>query len=65
LVDEVIQSHAVDLGLTPPVRHPEANADDWNNSNVTVHFDATDTDPGTGLVSVTPDQLISTETGEG
>ncbi|KRE97417.1 hypothetical protein ASG76_01455 [Nocardioides sp. Soil774] len=53
--------------IAPTVTHtvnPKANASDWNNSNVTVHFDATDTDPGSGVAagSVTPDQLISTET---
>jgi hypothetical protein len=44
---------------------PKANASDWNNSDVTVHFDAKDTDPGSGVAagSVTPDQVISTETG--
>jgi hypothetical protein len=53
--------------IAPTVTHtvtPKANAADWNNSNVTVHFDATDTDPGSGVVtgSITPDQVISNET---
>ena len=53
--------------IAPTVTHtvnPAANAADWNNSNVTVHFDAKDTDPGSGVVlsSVTPDVLVSTET---
>jgi hypothetical protein len=51
--------------IAPTVTHtvtPKANAAGWNNSNTTVHFDATDTDPGSGVVGVTPDQLISTET---
>ena len=53
--------------IAPTVTHtvnPTANASDWNNSDVTVHFDAKDTDPGSGVVagSVTPDQVISTET---
>lgn len=53
--------------IAPTVTHtvtPEPNAARWNKSDVTVHFDATDTDPGSGVVagSVTPDQLISTET---
>jgi hypothetical protein len=43
---------------------PAANAADWNNSDVTVHFDAKDTDPGSGLnaTSVTPDVTVSSET---
>lgn len=53
--------------IAPTVTHtvtPKANAADWNNSNVTVHFSAVDTDPGSGVVasSVTPDQVISNET---
>lgn len=53
--------------IAPTVTHtvnPKANAMDWNNSSVTVHFDATDTDPGSGVAagSVTPDQVISAET---
>jgi hypothetical protein len=44
--------------------NPKANALGWNNSDVTVHFDAKDTDPGSGVAagSVTPDQVISAET---
>ena len=53
--------------IAPTVTHtvtPKPNAADWNNSDVTVHFDATDTDPGSGVAagSITPDQMISTET---
>ena len=53
--------------IAPTVTHtvnPKANASDWNNSDVTVHFDAKDTDPGSGVAagSVTPDQVISSET---
>jgi len=53
--------------IAPTVTHtvnPKANAADWNNSDVTVHFDATDTDPGSGVAtgSVTADQTISAET---
>ena len=53
--------------IAPTVTHtvnPKANASDWNNSDVTVHFDAKDTDPGSGVAagSVTPDHVISTET---
>ncbi|WP_344255852.1 OmpL47-type beta-barrel domain-containing protein [Terrabacter carboxydivorans] len=66
----VERSQAVALkydNIAPTVTHtvnPKANASDWNNSDVTVHFDATDTDPGSGIAagSVTPDQVISTET---
>jgi hypothetical protein len=53
--------------VAPAVTHtvnPSANAADWNNSDVTVHFDAKDTDPGSGLnaTSVTPDVTVSSET---
>ncbi|CAN7535133.1 PxKF domain-containing protein [Terrabacter sp. LjRoot27] len=53
--------------IAPTVTHtvnPKANASDWNNSDVTVHFDAKDTDPGSGVAagSVTTDQVISAET---
>jgi hypothetical protein len=53
--------------VAPTVTHtvtPAANAADWNNSDVTVHFDAKDTDPGSGLnaTSVTPDVTVSSET---
>lgn len=53
--------------IAPTVTHtvnPKANASDWNNSDVTVHFDATDTDPGSGVAagSVTPDQVVSSDT---
>lgn len=53
--------------IAPTVTHtvnPKANASDWNNRDVTVHFDATDTDPGSGVAagSVTPDQVIDTNT---
>jgi hypothetical protein len=53
--------------IAPTVTHtvsPAANAADWNNSNVTVHFDAKDTDPGSGVdtASVTPDVTVSAET---
>ena len=53
--------------IAPTVTHtvnPTANAADWNNSNVTVHFDAKDTDPGSGVLSgsVTADQVVSNET---
>ena len=53
--------------IAPTVTHtvnPKANASDWNNSDVTVHFDAKDTDPGSGIAagSITPDQVVSSET---
>ena len=38
--------------IAPTVTHtvnPKPNAADWNNSDVTVHFDAKDTDPGSGV----------------
>jgi hypothetical protein len=53
--------------IAPTVTHtvsPAANAADWNNSEVTVHFAAKDTDPGSGvdITSVTPDVTVSLET---
>jgi hypothetical protein len=53
--------------IAPTVTHtvtPKANAADWNRSDVTVHFDAKDTDPGSGVAasSVTPDQVVVNET---
>jgi hypothetical protein len=53
--------------IAPTVTHtlnPAANAADWNKNDVTVHFDAKDTDPGSGVAagSITPDVTISTET---
>lgn len=53
--------------IAPTVTHtvnPAANANGWNNTSVTVHFDARDDDTGSGLVagSVTPDVTVSAET---
>jgi hypothetical protein len=53
--------------IAPTVTHtlnPQPNAADWNNSNVTVHFAATDDDQGSGVdpQTVTPDQTVSAET---
>jgi hypothetical protein len=53
--------------IAPTVTHtltPKPNADDWNNSNVTVHFDAKDDDAGSGVdaSTVTNDVVVSNET---
>ncbi|WP_157984846.1 OmpL47-type beta-barrel domain-containing protein [Lentzea terrae] len=53
--------------IAPAVTHttsPAPNADDWNNSDVTVHFTAKDDDAGSGLDagSVTPDVVINADT---
>jgi hypothetical protein len=53
--------------IAPMVTHtlaPSPNADEWNNSNVTVHFDAKDNDGGSGVdpSRTTPDVLVSDET---
>jgi hypothetical protein len=53
--------------IAPAVTHtvnPAANAGGWNNASVTVHFDATDDDGGSGVdpSTVTADQTISAET---
>lgn len=65
---EPTNSAALDYdNIAPTVRHtvsPAANSADWNNSDVTIHFTATDTDPGSGVVadSITPDVTVSLET---
>jgi hypothetical protein len=53
--------------IAPAVTHtltPKPNADDWNTSDVTVHFDAKDNDVGSGVdaSTVTKDVVVSTET---
>ena len=53
--------------IAPTVTHtlnPSPNADEWNNSDVTVHFDAKDDDTGSGVdtATVTKDQVITAET---
>ena len=53
--------------IAPTLTHtvsPAPNAADWNNTDVTVHFDARDTDPGSGVdaTTVTPDVVLSDET---
>ena len=52
--------------IAPMVTHtvtPAPNADEWNNSDVKVHFDAKDNDSGSGVDTskTTPDQTVSTE----
>ena len=53
--------------IAPIVTHtltPAANAAGWNNSNVTVHFDAKDNDTGSGVdaSTVSEDVVVSNET---
>jgi hypothetical protein len=53
--------------IAPTVTHtvsPKPNSADWNNADVTVHFDAKDDDAGSGVKagSVTPDVVVGTET---
>ncbi|HVK20953.1 MAG TPA: PxKF domain-containing protein, partial [Actinokineospora sp.] len=53
--------------IAPAVTHtvsPAPNADDWNNSDTTVHFTAKDDDAGSGLDagSVSPDVVVSADT---
>ncbi|MDP9444376.1 MAG: PxKF domain-containing protein [Actinomycetota bacterium] len=53
--------------IAPAVTHtltPAPNADGWNNSDVTVHFDAKDGDAGSGVdpSTVTEDVVVSEET---
>jgi len=51
--------------IAPTVSHslsPAPNADDWNNSDVTVTFTAKDDDKGSGVAGVTGPVTVSTET---
>ncbi|MFN2489221.1 MAG: OmpL47-type beta-barrel domain-containing protein [Actinomycetota bacterium] len=53
--------------IAPAMTHsvsPKPNAADWNNSNVTVHFDAKDNDGGSGIDAsrTTSDVLVDQET---
>ncbi|MEJ2852369.1 MULTISPECIES: OmpL47-type beta-barrel domain-containing protein [unclassified Saccharothrix] len=53
--------------IAPAVTHtlsPAPNADDWNNSDVTVTFSAQDDDAGSGVdpATLTPPAVVSTET---
>jgi hypothetical protein len=53
--------------IAPMVTHtltPSANANEWNSSNVNVHFDAKDNDGGSGVdqARTTPDVLVDSET---
>jgi hypothetical protein len=53
--------------IAPMVTHtltPSPNANEWNSSDVTVHFEATDNDGGSGVdaASITPDVLVQDET---
>jgi hypothetical protein len=62
-------SNAVSLkydNIAPTVTHtitPAPNADEWNNSDATVHFDAKDNDGGSGVDpgTITPDAVVSDE----
>lgn len=58
-----VSTEAVDT--TPPTITatvtPEPNENGWNNTDVTVHFDAADEEGGSGLKSVTPDVTLSDE----
>lgn len=60
---EATKSVQVKIDKTPPtINHsqsPAANADGWNNGDVTVTF--TCTDSGSGVASCTPAQTVSTE----
>lgn len=51
--------------IAPTVSHslsPAPNADDWNNSDVTVRFSAKDDDLGSGVATVSPSVVVSAET---
>jgi hypothetical protein len=55
--------------IAPTVTHtitPAPNADEWNNSDATVHFDAKDNDGGSGVDTgtITPDTVVGDEPGK-
>jgi hypothetical protein len=50
-----------DLPTITGSRSPGANADGWNNTNVTVHFNCADQTLLSGIASCTPDQTVSNE----
>lgn len=58
----------VNLDKTAPTisgnRTPAANSHGWNNSDVTVHFDATDNVGGSGIADVTADQTFGEGTAQ-
>ena len=60
---EAKKSIEVKLDKTAPsislLQSPLANANGWNNTDVTVHFECTDT--LSGIESCTPDHVVSTE----
>jgi len=62
---EAAKSYTVKIDKTPPTitasRTPGANANGWNNTDVVVHFGASDTLSGIDIDTVTPDATISTE----
>lgn len=51
--------------LAPTVTHvldPAPNGSDWNNTDVTVKFSATDGDSGVDVATITPDVSVTAET---
>jgi streptogramin lyase len=55
----------IKIDRTPPVavasRTPAANANGWNNTNVTVSFAGTDSISGSGVASCSPSTVVSAE----
>ncbi len=68
--DNVEPGNGVSLkydNIAPAVTHtntPAPNADGWNNTDVTVHFDAKDNDGGSGVdpARTTPDVKVTADT---
>lgn len=60
---ESIKNQTVKIDISSPIiignRTPAPNANGWNNGNVTIHFDCSDS--LSGLESCTPDSTISNE----
>ena len=61
--EETHHSQEIKIDKTPPTitgsRSPVANSYGWNNGNVTVHF--TGSDSVSGIDTLTPDTVVSTE----
>jgi hypothetical protein len=64
-VEKANQAAPINIDKTPPEITGEStispNENDWYNEDVIVHFDANDQDNLSGLKSVTPDTVVSTE----
>lgn len=62
--EEATKTHLIMIDKAPPTisgsRTPLPNTNGWNNTDVTVHFEASD-NGGSGVDSVTPDTILNLE----